>query len=198
LRLVVQDFEGPIVSGPERIVVDRGSGIRFFVYGSTDVEGTAFLRLLASHDNTYDPSQQFRLFATDYEGNEWVGGHTAPEHFADHVHGWPLTGELRGLSTRVAGPWVAEISSVELLFAPAPDLPLSEWMTTTTILGSEELIASRTPGRQAIEMLGTEVVFGGGEETQRPRFSSDFGQGCESRLRASRNMAQTSKLRHAR
>ncbi len=159
MRLVGRDFEGTIVSGPGRIEADGSSSIRFSMYGSAADGGASWRKMISARENPYDALEQFRLFATDYEGNEWAGGYTAVDFFTDHKHGWPLTGELQGLSTKVTGPWVAKDSSVELLFLPPFHLPMNEWMMTTTTLGEEELGWSRGPGQQVIDVLGTQVVF---------------------------------------
>ena len=159
MRLVGRDFEGTVFSGPGRIETDGSSSIRFSMYGSATDGGAAWRKMISARDNPYDALEQFRLFATDYEGNEWAGGFTAVDFFTDHKHGWPLAGELQGLSTKVTGPWVAQNSSVELLFLPPFHLPMNEWMATTTKLGEEEIGGSRGPGRQVIDVLGTRVVF---------------------------------------
>jgi len=159
MRLVGRDFEGTIFSGPGRIETDGSSSIRFSMYGSAADGGAAWRKMISARENPYEALEQFRLFATDYEGNEWVGGYTAVDFFTDHKHGWPLAGELQGLSTKVTGPWVATNSGVELLFLPPFHLPMNEWMMTTTTLGEKELGGSRGPGRQAIDVLGTRVVF---------------------------------------
>ena len=159
MRLVGRDLEGTVFSGPGRIETDGSSSIRFSMYGSATDGGAAWRKMISARDNPYDALEQFRLFATDYEGNEWAGGFTAVDFFTDHKHGWPLAGELQGLSTKVTGPWVAQNSSVELLFLPPFHLPMNEWMATTTKLGEEEIGGSRGPGRQVIDVLGTQVVF---------------------------------------
>ena len=159
MRLVGRDFEGTIFSGPGRIETDGSSSIRFSIYGSAADAGAAMRKMISARENPYDALEQFRLFATDFDGNEWTGGYTAVDFFIDHKHGWPLAGELQGLSTIVTGPWVAKDSSVELLFLPPFHLPMNEWMTTRTTLGEEELGGSRGPGRQVIDVLGTRIVF---------------------------------------
>lgn len=160
MRLVGRDFEADVFFGPGRIEIDGGQGIKFMTYGNAADESAAFRKMRAALDNPYDHLEQLRLFATDYEGNEWAGGYTFidPSSF-DHKQGWLLSGDLRGLSTRVSGPWVAENESIELLFDPSFDLPLAEWSATTTTLGGEEIGWSRQPYRQVIEVLDTKVIF---------------------------------------
>lgn len=159
MRLIGRDGEGVIFSGPGRIEIDGSSSIRLSMHGSTTDSRMAFRKIVAARKEPYDVLEQFRLLATDYEGNEWAGGYTAIDLFFDFKHGWPLAGKLQGLSTKVSGSWVAATSSVELLFLPSVDLPMNEWMTTSTMLGEEELGWSRKPGRQVIDVLGTKVVF---------------------------------------
>jgi hypothetical protein len=159
MQLIGRDHEGAFISGPGRIDFDDSTGIRFFIYGSTADSAAAFRKMNSTRDRPYEALEQFRLLATDYEGNEWNGGYTAVDFFVDHKHGWPLSGELRSIVTKVSGPWVAEKSGVELLFMPPFQLPMNEWAMTRTTLGEEELVMSRQPGRQVIEVLGTKVVF---------------------------------------
>jgi hypothetical protein len=154
-----RDHEGAIFFGPGRIEIKTDTDIRFYLYGSAEDEVTAFLKYKSAKDNPYDALEQFRLFATNYVGNEWTGGWTDVDFFADHKHGWPLTGKLRGLSTHVSGVWVSKTSSVELLLIPPVSLPMSEAMVSTSIIGAGAIHASRGPGRQAVEVLGTKVIF---------------------------------------
>ena len=74
MRLVGRDFEGPVFSGPGRIETDGSSSIRFSMYGSATDGGAAMRKMISARENPYDALEQFRLFATDYEGNEWAGG----------------------------------------------------------------------------------------------------------------------------
>lgn len=159
IQLVGLDSEGALISGPGRIEIDSTSGIRFSMYGSMSDTDKAFRRIVSASKNPYDALEQFRLFATDYEGNEWNGGYTAVNFFTDHKHGWPLAGELQGLSTKVIDDWVAPTSSVELLFAPAFSLPLSELMKTKTTIDEEELNNSSRRGRHVFSALSTEIKF---------------------------------------
>lgn len=159
MRLFGHDDEGAIFSGPGRIEIRGDTDIRFYLYGTTEDGSAAFRKLKAARDNPYDVLQQFRLFATDYTGTEWTGGWTDVDFFTDHTSGWPLAGELRGLSTRASGVWVSKTSSVELLLIPPVSLPMSEVMTSTSRFGSETIQTSYSGGRHSIEVLGTKVVF---------------------------------------
>ena len=159
MHLLGRDHEGAIFSGPGRIEIDRDTQIRFYVYGNAEDGITAFRKYKAAKDSPYDVHEQFRLRATDYLGNDWHGGWTNADFFTDHKYGWPLTGELRGLSTDVSGVWVSKTSSVELLLIPPEWLPMSEAMVSTSSIGPEEVQMRRRPGRQVIEVLNTKVIF---------------------------------------
>lgn len=153
------DDERTVFSGPGRIEIDGGTGIRFSMYGSTKNVEASFRKMISARKKPHDATEQFRLLATDYRGNEWDGGYTAVDFFTDHTHGWPLAGDLPGLTIKVAGPWVATTSSVELLFLPSFDLPMNQSMATATTLGGEELVSRSGPGRQVIDALGTKIAF---------------------------------------
>ena len=49
--------------------------------------------------------------------------------------GWLLEGELSSITAHVSGDWVSKVSSVELVFNPTPDIPLSERYKITAKLG---------------------------------------------------------------
>jgi hypothetical protein len=92
MRLVGRDHEGTTFAGPGRIEVKDDTEFRFYLHGTTGDVASAFRKYRATKDNPYDELEQFRLFATDYSGNEWAGGWTVVDFFTDHKHGWPLTG----------------------------------------------------------------------------------------------------------
>lgn len=158
MRLLGRDHEPDVFTGPGRIRIAE-EGIRFFIYGSAGDGPAAFRKLLAARANPFETLDQFRLEATDYRGNVWSGGWTAVDYFTDHEHGWPLTGELQGLSTRTSGVWVACTPGTELLLQPAIDLPMDEAMETRTRIGGEAVRWSRGAGRQRVKALGTEITF---------------------------------------
>lgn len=154
-----RDHEGAIFTGPGRIEIDSAANIRFWIYATAADFGTAFKKLRSAEAHPYDALEQFRLFATDYDRNRWTGGFTQVTAFAEENGGWPLTGELRGLSTDVEGPWVAPGKGVELLFRPALSLPMSEWQSTTTWLGGKAISHSRRAARQIVQVNGIRIVF---------------------------------------
>jgi hypothetical protein len=160
IKLWGRDFEGAVISGPGRIQVTKEMEIRFWVYGTAvKDDGHAFRKVAAAQHNPYDPDHQFRVFATDYRGREWVGGWTQVDFFADTTRAWPMTGELQALSTLATGRWVAPESSVELLLIPPPHLPMGEWSEAITRLRDEVVHYSRQPGCQTVKALGTQILF---------------------------------------
>lgn len=158
MRLKGRDHEGDIFTGSGRIIIDD-SGIRFFLYGIAADGPSAFKKYLAARAKPYDTLEQFRLIATDYRGITWTGGYTSVDFFTDHDRGWPLKGELLGLSTRVSGFWVSKTAGVEMLILPPIDLPMDEAMETSTRIGGEPVYWSRGSGRQRLNALGSRIDF---------------------------------------
>jgi hypothetical protein len=159
MRLVGRDHEGTMFSGPGRIEIKGDTDIRFYVYGKTDDLAKAFRKYITAKENPYDHLEQFRLFATDYAGNEWAGGNTSVDFFTDHNRDWPLRGALIGLAMTASGPWVSTSSSVELLLIPPVSLPMSEALVSTSSIGTEVILESRSRGRQVVDVLGTQIIF---------------------------------------
>ncbi len=158
MSLIGSDHDGEIFTGPGRIAIDD-SGIRFFLYGMAADGVVAFRRYLSARANPYDPLKQFRLIATDYRGTTWNGGYTSVDFFTDHDRDWPLTGELRGLSTLVSDFWVSKTAGIEMLLVPPIDLPMNEPMETSTRIGGEPVHWSRGSGRQRLKALGSQIEF---------------------------------------
>ena len=148
-----------VLRGPGRIEASIKERIRFFLYGTATDGAAAFRKIVMADSNPYDAGHQLRLFATDYGGNEWAGGITEARPFTDHKHGWPMSGQLAGIATQVSGPWVSGHSSVELMLVPPPSLPMGEAMTSSTSIGDDVVLATRRPGRQIVEALGSSITF---------------------------------------
>jgi hypothetical protein len=158
MRLTGRDYEGDVFTGPGRIVIDD-NGIRFYLYGTAADEPTAFRKYLSARAKPYEALEQFRLIATDYRGTSWTGGYTSVDFFTDHERGWPLSGELLGLSTLVSDFWVSKTAGIEMLLMPAVDLPMDEAMETSTRIGGEPVFWSRGSGRQRLKALGSSIDF---------------------------------------
>jgi hypothetical protein len=121
--------------------------------------GDAFQRLVRAMENPYEIFDQFRLFATDYQGTEWACGWTLPTFKGLPKVGWPLTGNLKSLVTHASGHWVSTESSVELVFRPKFWLPMDKAMVTITSIDSEEIERRHSPGQQTVNVLDSEIKF---------------------------------------
>jgi hypothetical protein len=97
--------------------------------------------------------------ATDYSGVEWNGGYTAVNFFADTDVGFPLKGELASLMTLDQRDSVDPESSVELLFYPAPTLPMTTERITTVEMDDKRLTRSSSAGMQTLSVLGADIEF---------------------------------------
>src|SRR5215204_1427714 len=126
------DHRPPMFVGPGHIDIKSSTTIEFTMFASAPSGSDAFQALVRARENPYEIFDQFRLFATDYEGHDWACGWTHPELKGLPKVGWPLTGRLRSLVTQAAGPWVSTDSSVELLFQPKLALPMGEAMESVT------------------------------------------------------------------
>ncbi|YCI07064.1 hypothetical protein M1D34_31985 (plasmid) [Ensifer sp. D2-11] len=159
IELLGKDHHEPYFVGPGRIEVRSATDMRFFVYAeSPDVEA-AFRKYIKASKHTYDPLEQFQVHATDYQGVKWACGWCAVNYFADANAGWPLAGQIMGLTTLATGPWVARRSSVELLLIPPVRLPTATSLVTVCRIGKDKVFSSQEPGQQLIEVLGTVVKF---------------------------------------
>jgi len=153
------DHEPPIFFGPGHIDIRNSTTIEFTLFATpTDVR-EAFRRLANARENPYEVINQFRLFATDYQGNEWACGWTRPELKGFPQIGWPLTGRLDSMVTRASGPWVSTDSSVELVFHPKIWLPMEKAMVTVTSVDGTEIRRSHSAGEQTIQVLDSEIRF---------------------------------------
>lgn len=160
MELLGRDTERNVFVGPGRIEIKSPTDFEFRMYASAPDEAFALQKLFAASDDPYDGFQQFRLIATDYDGIEWAAGYTSVSLFAEPSNNqWPLQGELQNLSALATGNGVAQRSGVELLLIPPIDLPLEQWMESTTLVGAEPIRYSRKPGRQIVEVLGGSVEF---------------------------------------
>ena len=159
MELIGRDHEGPYIRGPGYIEILNNENIRFFIYGEADDLEATVEKIRRTTQHQYEALEQFRLIATDYSGIEWNGGYTAVKFFADVGEGFPLTGDLHGLSALDQSKLVDPESSVELVFSPIPDIPMTTERVTTVEMGGELLAKSFSPGKQAVSVLGAEIEF---------------------------------------
>ncbi len=130
------DHEPPIFVGPGHIDIRSSTAIDFTMFATPADGGDAARRLVRARENPYEVFDQFRLFATDYQGTEWACGWTQPELKGMPKVGWPLTGRLNSLETRASGPWVSTDSGVELVFDRIPQ-DGQAMLTVTSVDGAE-------------------------------------------------------------
>lgn len=159
IELLSSDSHEPYFTGPGRIEIRSETEIRFFVYGTAENGPAAFRKLIKAREHPYDPLEQFQVHATDYQGVEWAGGWSAVDYFDDAKEGWPLTGELQGLTTLATGPWVSKRSSVELLLIPSIDLPTTKTLVTISRIGDRNVRSIREAGEHSVSLLGTTIHF---------------------------------------
>lgn len=159
MQLIVYDFEEPVFRGAGRIEMASETDFRFYIHGHANDIKRAIEAMRIARENPFDHLSQFRLFATDYRGNEWACGYTTVDFYTDHDRGWPLSGQLETISTLATGPWVAQSSGVELLVVPPIALPVSERLTQVARIGDVMVRSSSGPGRQTLELLGSRIDF---------------------------------------
>jgi len=157
--LSAHDHEPPVFEGPGYIDIVSATEIEFTMFATPRDIGDAMRRLGVLQEDPYDSSNHFRLQATDYDGTDWACGWTAPRLKGLPTVGFPLTGELTSLVTHSSGHWVATDSSVELVFQPRLDLPMSLNMVTTTMIDGEEIQRKVSAGRHTMNVLGSEITF---------------------------------------
>lgn len=153
------DGDPPVFVGPGHIEIRSSTEIDFTMFARPTNGNDAFRRLVRAQNNPYEIFDQFRLFATDYQGTEWACGWTYPQIKGLPKIGWPLTGKLNSLVTLASGTWVSAESGVELVFQPKLWLPMDKAMVTVTSVDGVEIQRKRSPGKQTVKTLDTEVEF---------------------------------------
>ena len=159
MHLLGRDSAQPVFTGPGHIDIRSTTAIDFTMYAVPADEAHAIRCLSRAHKNPYQARDQFVLVATDYQGTEWNCGWTQPELKGWPNIGWPLTGRINSLVTRVKGHWVSDQSSVELVFQPKFWLPMETTMVTVTTVDGFEIGREHSDGQQTIEVLGAEIKF---------------------------------------
>ena len=153
------DHEPPIFVGPGHIDIRSPIDIDFTMFAIPADGKDASRRLVLARENPDEVFDQFRLFATDYQGTEWACGWTRPELKGLPKVGFPLMGRLDSLVTHASGPWVSTESSVELVFRPKLRLPMDKTMVTVTSVDGDEIHRKRSAGQQTVQVLNSEIMF---------------------------------------
>lgn len=159
IELIGKDHHEPYFAGPGRIEIRSTTDMRFFAYAEASDADEAFRKLIKAGKHKYDQLEHFQVHATDYQGVEWACGWCEVDYFADSKAGWPLTGQIVGLTTLATGPWVSTRSSVELLLMPAVRLPMATSRVTVSHIGKNKVYSSHEPGQRIVEVLGTPIKF---------------------------------------
>ncbi len=97
------DHEPPLFKGVGRIEIPDYHSFSFVMHADVQNGDAAFKGLVASQNNPYEIQHQFRLFATDYDGQKWVCGWLSPRFIESFGNTWKIGGLINGLSTHV---WV--------------------------------------------------------------------------------------------
>lgn len=153
------DHEPPVFEGPGYVDIQSPTIMQFTLFPKERPNTDAANRLQALGDDPYDTRKRFRLQAADLDGTEWSCGWTAPRLKGMPRIGFPLTGRLDSLLTLATGHWVSPHSSVELVFYPKLDLPMSSRMTTVTSVDDKEIERRISPGGHRMEVLGSQINF---------------------------------------
>lgn len=104
-----------------------------------------------------DARAQFKLLATDYQGNEWNCGYIQL-NLGERVSGIArIAGEVSSLLC-TTGDWrTSSSSSVEVVYDRKLRLPLPMNMTTRVHLDGEEVLMSHRSGKVDVDVLGTKI-----------------------------------------
>jgi hypothetical protein len=154
-----RDHEPPTFAGSGHIDIKSPRAIDFTIFAEAVDGSDAFRKLVRAHENPYEILDQFRLFATDYEGNEWACGWTRPKPKGTPRIGFPLTGSLESLVTQASGALVSTESSVELVFQPKIMLPTDKSMLSISLIDEVEIQRTWAPGEHSVRVLDSEIKF---------------------------------------
>ena len=160
MRLLTgRDHEPPVFVGPGQIELKSTTAAEFRMFASAKDDASGILKVHLAHANPYVRLDQFRLFATDFEGTEWACGWIVPHVEQTSATGTLLTGKTSSLMTRVSGDWVSPVAGVELLFQPSFHIPMAASILTVHSIADEEIGRSWRVGRHILELLGSRIEF---------------------------------------
>jgi hypothetical protein len=160
MRLMTgRDFEPAVFVGPGRIELKNSTTAEFRMFASPQADSSGLIKVHLAHANPYEMLDQFRLFATDYEGTEWAGGWLVPRIEEASEAGTMVIGSISSLMARVTGDWVSPEAGVELLFLPSFHMPMAASMLTVHTIANEEISRDWRVGRHTLELLGLRIQF---------------------------------------
>jgi hypothetical protein len=160
MRLLTgRDHEPPVFVGSGHIDIKNSTNAEFKVFAPAPQTEGALLKVYSAHSNPYEMPDQFRLFATDFEGTEWACGWTIPKIEQASPQGVLVTGRITSMSARVSGEHVSIRSGVELLFQPSFHMPMEQSLLTVHSIGDAEVSRSWRTGKHSLQVLGSEIEF---------------------------------------
>lgn len=160
MRLLTgHDHEPLVFVGPGEIELKSSTAAEFRMFASAKDDASGILKIHLAHANPYERLNQFRLFATDFEGTEWACGWIIPHVEQTSAAGTLLTGKTNSLTTRVSGDWVSSVAGAELLFQPSFHIPMAASILTVHSIADEEIGRSWRVGRHTLELLGSSIEF---------------------------------------
>jgi hypothetical protein len=160
-HMQLETFSGirpPVFEGSGRLILEGTQNFRFQIQGQPRDLKLALDSMRANSEYPENRQNWLRLTCTDYTGIHWNAGWVGPRVNRSNELGWLVSGEFSGLTTDVRQE--APISGVELGYFPAPDVPFSEQISTTTQLGEHKMEWRAAGGRHRLAVLGSEIEVG--------------------------------------
>lgn len=159
MRILARDHEPAVFIGPGHIDISGVNEITFRMFASAPDLGHALSCILRARQNRYETLDQFRLFATDYDEQEWACGWIVPQFEEESGIGWLITGTLRNLAMHASAPWVSKEAGVELIFHPAPEVPLTKSILTVSSIDGVEVSRSWHAAQHVLHVLDSTITF---------------------------------------
>ncbi len=159
MKILARDHEPPVFVGAGHIDISSVNEITFRMFATAPDIAHAVSCILRAKQNRYETLDQFRLFATDYDDHEWGCGWITPQFEEESGIGWLITGSLRNLATVASSSWVSKEQSVELIFHPAPEVPLTRSILTVASIEGVEVNRSWHSAQHVLEALETTITF---------------------------------------
>lgn len=154
-----RDGEPPVLVGPGHLDIKSSTEIVYTMFVASDHGDEASVRLMRARESPYELLDQFRLIATDYEGNEWACGWTRPELKEEGKKGWLLTGTLSSLVAVDSGPSVSTEAGVELMFLLDSALAIGNRSLSSFFVQVSGGREGRKRGGQTLRVLGSKIRF---------------------------------------
>jgi hypothetical protein len=149
------DGQPPLCTGTGTLHLSDPTSLRWTMMVEDFPEIVASGLMTGGRKALFDERHSMRLEAMDYRGVQWSCGWVFPRIRPEVATHTRLQGSLVAISAACGGDLVAKHAGIELYFDPAPDLPLSEAMVTSTQIGDELVYQKFEGGREAFSVLGS-------------------------------------------